>query len=319
MSLQYGFLASILLFLTSLTFVRASTTNYALEPRTIHELNKAEFAVFIVFAVLTFGQLLLVAWPGFTKKQDSSAPALGAESGPQRRPFQFLMGLALLSFIVKYSAGACSLTSSSDTFGTVVAYVLTTELADELLYAVLFMFLTTCTMALERQHTGGIASPVRRTRNGSSIPYDAVLLILMVLATIARTFVVGLSDNALGAPRLAQFVLYQIHILIFVIAAIYFTATAISTWRRQGELALQPLESVDDKGAASVLVDTLRRMAKHISPLLCILTVYKVISDILTSISVGNPWALSLVSVIVEGLIYFILISVTICAGFISK
>jgi len=230
------------------------------------------------------------------------------------------MGLALSSLIVKYSAGACLLTSKLDTYGTVVAYVLTTELADELLYAVLFMFLTTCMVVLDRkQHTDGKASSVRRRRNGSSIPYEAVLLALMVLSTIARSLVIGLSDNALEAPRLAQFVLYQIHILIFVIAAIYFIASAVSMWRRQDELALQPLDSVDDNGSASVLIDTLRRLVKHITPLLCILTVYKVIYDIITSIGVGNRWVLSLVNVIVEGVIYFILIFATICVGFMEK
>jgi hypothetical protein len=248
------------------------------------------------------------------------APGLsGAERRPQRQTFRLLTGLTLSSFIVKYSAGACLLTFKLDTYGTVVASVLTTELADELLYAVLFMFLTTCTVVLDRrQHTDGKANSVRR-RNGSSIPYEAVLLVVMVLSTIARTLVIGLSDNALEAPRLAQFVLYQIHILIFVIAAIYFIASAISIWKRQDELALQPLDSVDDNGSASVLIDTLRRMVKHITPLLCILTVYKVIYDIIASIGVGNPWVLSLVNVIVEGVIYFILIFATICAGFMAK
>lgn len=226
--------------------------------------------------------------------------------------------MTLSAFIVKYSTGA-SLTSNSDTYGMAAAYVLTTELAEELLYAALFMLLTTCTVALERQHIGGTASSIGRRRSVSSIPYEAVLLVLMVLSTIARTFVIGLSDNAREAPRLAQFVLYQIHILMFVIAAIYFIASAVSMWRRQDELALQPLDSVDDNCSGSVRINMLGRMVKYVAPLLCILTVYKVIYDIIASIGVGNPGVLSLANVIIEGVIYYLLIFAIFCTGFTAK
>jgi hypothetical protein len=207
---QRGFSSSIIfLFFASLTLVRASTTteDCPFEPlSTIHGLRKAEIVAFIVFSVFAFSQLLLfVAWPSIrhfrNRRGSTNVPGTWGAA-------QLFTGLALIWFTLKYAVGACNLTGfNRDTHRTATGDVLTTGVVDVFLYAAWFVLLTKCIAALERQQQPGRGGGTAAPRKGLNVPYQVVLIVLMALFTMVRT-------SAGEAPKLAPFVLYQIHILI---------------------------------------------------------------------------------------------------------
>jgi len=308
--------SSLLLLTCSLTSVRASSTIYQLPdsntPRTI---RVPEFAFYLIFAILTFGQLSLIGSSGLLREGIGISGRLN-EREPDalrrgRRITGYLMALSTSSFIAKYTIGLTAMVgaaadeSPSIPVTFLAPYILTEELAEEFLLAALFALLASRVMALDRWHVGGADNTLRRSRGGFNLYFVAALLASMVSCTIARCFVIGLSNHP---PGLAQFVLSQMHVSIYFILAVYFTALAPAMWKKKASLAFQPIGPADVRRVVSVPAAMLRRMVVYVCPMLCIATVYNIITDIIQSVGADSPGIFGLLDLVVEGLIYFLLI-----------
>ncbi|KAK2467252.1 hypothetical protein APHAL10511_000801 [Amanita phalloides] len=297
-------------------------------------LNQATFGLSILFIFVAFIQLVITAVYGFSSKHRRGLHARHTDREPEheepaefsrhRQSFTILMMMALLMLIISFAFNAATFCVS---FDVIVGFWyelsrLVREMSTEFFYAGLLMFLACCEYATEDWNvTDSDFARFSKSTARRSIMFPLVLVFIMVASTITRLvlFIVHQVTSRSAWLLLASFITLQIYMLAYLILTIYFGVTAVKAWRRgKPDLSFVPLD-LSNGHVTFDPNDMLRRIAHYICPLLCVLTAYEIVYDVLQFLVAIRLEDWLLANTVVEGVVLLLVTTIAVTTGLMSR
>ena len=210
--------------------------------------NPTAFGFSIVFAVVSFGQLVFVIFHSLSWNRGHGLAKEEPESETLsrcRRIFSILMVLTLIVLILSYSFEAASFTPdfkevifARNNISTVLRDIATVPLL-----ASLFVLFFYCRLAAEQWRVRAGASEFATRGPGFNRPgviFQFVMLFIMIATSICR--LVFAAAPQIAVP-LATLILYQVYMAAYIAFVVFFAVSAVRAWKKRDISAFHAVDS----------------------------------------------------------------------------